>query len=344
LDKLANRSSAAKYSSSDQIGLDGEVTVQRRAAIALCLIIAVGTATDVAAQDYPDRVVQTIVPAAPASSSDIVGRVLVEGLSAQFGKRFIVVNKPGAGGVIGTADVARAKPDGYTLLHGATFAITLSPLLHDQVGYTAKSFTPICQTFKNDQVVIVPVASPLKTAGDIVEAAKRRPGVLNVGTLGLATIPELAMIELETKAGITFSLIPFKGSAEEIQSVRSGQIDFAVVPLTAAAGSGLLMPGIFASARNPALPNVPTFKEQGYDVAPLSYGGLFGPVGMPAEVVNKLVSACSAVMKSEAALRAAKLTLQPTDYFADSVGFAHNLDIDIAEKKRLVSVLRQSLK
>jgi tripartite-type tricarboxylate transporter receptor subunit TctC len=316
--------------------------VQRRGAIALCLIIAIGTATDAVAQDYPDRVVQTIVPAAPGSSSDIVGRIVVEGLSTEFGKRFIVINKPGAGGVIGTADVARAKPDGYTLIHGATVAITLSPLLHDQLGYTAKSFTPICQTFKNDQVVVVPPESPLKTAGDIVEAAKLRPAVLNVGTLGLATIPELAMIELEAKAGITFNNIPFKGAAEEIQSIRSGQIDFAVVPLTAAAGSGLLMPGIFASARNPALPDVPTFKEQGYDVAPLSYGGLLGPVGMPAEVVNKLVSACSAAMKSEAALRAAKLTLQPTDYFADSAGFAHNIDVDIAEKERLVPVLRQS--
>lgn len=101
------------------------------------------------------------------------------------------------------------------------------------------------------------------------------------------------------------------------------------------------MPGIFASARNPALADVPTFKEQGYDVAPLSYGGLLGPAGMPAEVVNKLASACSAVMKSEAALRVAKHTLQPTDYFADSAGFAHNLEIDIAEKERLVPTLRQ---
>jgi tripartite-type tricarboxylate transporter receptor subunit TctC len=340
-DCSSERSSAANISSSDQVRLDAGVTVQK---IVLRLIIAVGTATDAAAQVYPDRVVQTIVPAAPGSSADIVGRVVADGLSTQFGKRFIVVNKPGAGGVIGTADVARAKPDGYTLMHGATVAITLSPLLHDQAGYTAKSFTPICQTFKNDQVVVAPLGSPLKSAGDIVEAAKRRPGALNVGTLGLATIPELAMIELEAKAGVTFNNIPFKGSAEEIQSIRSEQIDFAVVPLTAAAGSGLPMPGIFANARNPALSDVPTFKEQGYDVAPLSYGGLLGPAGMPSEVVNKLVRACSAVMKSEAALRVAKNTFQPADYFADSAGFANNLDIDIAEKERLVSMLRQSLK
>lgn len=314
-----------------------------RKAIATGAIMALGAATGAAVQNYPDRVVQIIVPSPPGSSADIIGRVLAEGLSTQFGKRFIVVDKPGASGVIGTADVARAKPDGYTLMHGAVVSITLSPLLDDQAGYTATSFTPICQTFKNDQVVVVPPNSPLQTARDIVEAAKRKPGGVNVGIPGLATIPHLAMIELAAAAGVTFNDVPFKGPAEEIQNTRSGQIDFAAVPLTAAAGSGLAMPGIFASVRNPALADVATFKEQGYDVAPLSYGGLLGPAGMPADVVDALDRACPAVMKGEAAGRVAERTFQPTDYFADSAGFARNLEIDIAEKKRLVPMLRQSL-
>jgi tripartite-type tricarboxylate transporter receptor subunit TctC len=317
--------------------------VLKRKAIAAGVIMALGAATGAAAQNYPDRVVQIVVPSPPGSSADIMGRVLAEGLSTQFGKRFIVVDKPGASGVIGTADVARAKPDGYTLMHGAIVSITLSPLLDDQAGYSAASFTPICQTFKNDQVVVVPPNSPLKTAGDIVEAAKRKPGAVNVGIPGLATIPHLAMIELAAAANVTFNDVPFKGPAEEIQNTRSGQIDFAVVPLTAAAGSGLVMPGIFAGERNPALPDVATFKEQGYDVAPLSYGGLLGPAGMAAEVVDKLDSVCPAVMKGEAAQRIAERTFQPTDYFADSAGFARNLEIDIAEKKQLAPMLRQSL-
>jgi tripartite-type tricarboxylate transporter receptor subunit TctC len=313
------------------------------AAIAACIIVGVGAASGATAQNYPDRVVQIIVASPPGSSADIVGRVLADGLSTQLGKRFIIIDKPGASGVMGTADVARAKPDGYTLMHGATVPITLSPLLDDQAGYTAKSFTPICQTFKNDQVAVVPPDSPLKTASDIVEAAKHKPGALNVGIPGLATIPHLAMIELAAAAKVTFNDVPFKGPAEEIQNTRSAQIDFAVVPLTAAAGSGLLMPGIFASERNPALPDVPTFKEQGYDVAPLSYGGLLGPAGMPADVVDKLVSACATAMKSEAAQSIAKRSFQPRDYFADSAGFARNLEIDIAEKERLAPMLRRSL-
>jgi tripartite-type tricarboxylate transporter receptor subunit TctC len=122
--------------------------------------------------------------------------------------------------------------------------------------------------------------------------------------------------------------------------VRAGQIEFAAVPLTAAAGSGLPMPGIFAEARNPSLPNVPTFKEQGYDVAPLSYGGLLGPAGMPDAVVKKLEAACIDVMKSDAAQRVVKHTFQPADYFADAAGFTHNLAVDAAEKNKLVPLLK----
>ncbi len=291
------------------------------------------------AQTYPDHLVQIIAPATAGSSADILGRVLADGFSAGLGKPFIVVNKPGANGVLGTADVARANPDGYTLLHGATYSITVQPLTDPQAGYTAKSFTPICQTFKNDQVIVVPPNSPLKTARDLVEAAKRKPGAVTVGIPGIATIPHLAMIELAEQAKVEFNDVPFKGPAEEMQNVRSGQIDFAAVPLTAAAGSGLPMPGIFAETRNPSLPDVPTFKEQGYDIAPLSYGGLLGPAGIPAEVTRKLEAACIAVMKSEAALRVAKNTMQPADYFADSAGFARNLALDAAEKARLVPML-----
>jgi len=313
--------------------------MRKAAPIAVSLAILAGAATAVAAQTYPERVVQIIVPATPGSSADILGRVLAEGMAAEFGKPVIVVNKPGANGVLGTADVARANPDGYTLFHGATYSITVQPLTDKDAGYSVKSFTPICQTFKNDQVIVVPPNSPLKTANDIVEAAKRKPGALNVGIPGIATVPHLAMVQLAELAHVEFNNVPFKGPAEELQNTRNGQLDFSAVPLTAAAGSGLSMPGIFAVTRNPSLPNVPTFKEQGFDVAPLSFGGLLGPAGMPAEVTKKLERACIAIMKSDAAQRVVKSTFQPADYFADASGFSRNLATDVAEKTPLVKKL-----
>lgn len=308
--------------------------------VAAGMAVAVGAANGAAAQSYPERTVQIIVPTTPGSSADMLGRMLADGLSVRLGKPFITIDKPGANGVIGTADVARAKPDGYTLLHGATYSITVQPLTDKDAGYTYKSFTPICQTFKNDQVIVVPPNSPLKTARDLIEAAKQKPGALNVGIPGIATIPHLAMIQLAQLADVEFNDVPFKGPAEEILNTRSGQLDFAAVPLTAAVGSGLAMPGIFATKRNPSLPDVPTFKEQGYDVAPLSFGGLLGPAGMPDDVKFKLDNACTAVVGSKAFQSVVKETFQPADYFADSAGFARNLELDIAEKTLLVARLK----
>src|ERR1700683_2574131 len=158
--------------------------MRSRATIAASIAIAIGVAGGAAAQTYPDRVVQIIVPTTAGSSADILGRVLADGMSAQLGKPFIVVDKAGANGVLGSADVARAKPDGYTLMHGATYSITVQPLTDKEAGYTVNSFTPICQTFKNDQVIVVPPDSPLKTARDIVEGAKLQAGALNVGIPG----------------------------------------------------------------------------------------------------------------------------------------------------------------
>jgi len=214
------------------------------------------------------------------------------------------------------------------------------PLIDKDVGYTYQSFTPICQTFKNDQVIVVPPQSPLKTVHDLIDAAQQKPGALNVGVPGIATIPHLAVTQLAQLAKVEFNDIPFKGPAEAIQNTRSGQLDFAVVPLTAAVGSGLAMPGIFAATRNTSLADVPTVKEQGYDVAPLSYGGLLGPAGMPEEVARKLGNACTGVVKGEAYQMVAKETFQPSGYFADSAGFAHNLGLDIAEKTRLAPLLK----
>ncbi len=296
--------------------------------------------TATAAQDYPERVVHIIVAATPGSSADILGRTLADGMTARLGKPFVIMNRPGANGVIGTADVARATPDGYTLLHGAAYSITVQPLIDKDAGYTAKSFTPICQTFKNDQVIVVPPNSPLKTVRDLIDAARQKPGALNVGIPGIATIPHIALIQLAQQAHVEFNDVPFKGPAEEIQNTRSGQLDVAVVPLTAAAGSGLPMPGLFATARNPSLPDVPTVKEQGYDVAPLSIGGLFGPAGMPSEVTRKLADACIALARGGTFDNIAKSTSQPPDYFADNAGFAQNLERDIAEKTALVPMLK----
>jgi tripartite-type tricarboxylate transporter receptor subunit TctC len=291
------------------------------------------------AQGYPERTVEITVPSSPGATADMLGRALAESFTQQLGQRFIVVNKAAAGGVVGSAAVAHAKPDGYTLLHGAAFSLTVQPLTDMQAGYTHKSFAPICQTFKNDQVIVVRPDSPIKSAGDLIAAAKAKPGGLNYGHPGIGTIPHLAMTELSRLAQVEFNQVPFKGPSEAVQMTLGGQIDFAAVPLPTAASSGLRMPALFAPARNPAIPDVPTMKEQGFDVAPLSFGALVSPAGLPGDITRKLADACRVAAESEAYKKLAKNVFQPADYYGDSATLAANMDKDVAEKKRLLGAL-----
>ena len=308
------------------------------AALAAFGFAAVGLAGTASAQSYPDHIIELIVPSTPGASADLLGRVIADGMAAKLGQRVVVLNKPGGGGILGMGEVARAKPDGYTLIHGAVYSITVQPLTERNAGYTSKSFEPICQTFKNDQVI---VARPntYKSVADLLAASKTKPGGLNYGSPGLGTIPHLSMAELSQITKVPFNHVPFRGPPESIQMTAAGQIDFAVAPLTAAASSNLFMPGLFAEKRNPSIPNVPTVKEQGYDVAPLSIGGLFGPAGLPANVKKTLDDACAAAMKSDAFQRIAKNTFQPKDFSADSAGFAANIEQDVVEKRRLLTSL-----
>jgi tripartite-type tricarboxylate transporter receptor subunit TctC len=301
-------------------------------------LASLGLGGSAAAQGFPDHVIDMIVPSTPGSSADILGRVLGDGMAAKLGERFVVYNKAGGGSILGTAEVARAKPDGYTLMHGAVFSISVQPLTERQTGYTAQSFEPICQTFKNDQVIVARPGT-YKNLAEIMAASKAKPGGLNYGSPGLGTIPHLSMAELSQISKVPFNHVPFRGPAESIAMTLGGQIDFAVAPLTAAAKSGLAMPALFAEKRNPSLPDVPTVKEQGFDVWPLSIGGLLGPAGLPADVKKKLEDACIAAHGTEAFQHIVKNTFQPTDYFADAAGFAKNLNKDVEDKRRLLTAL-----
>jgi tripartite-type tricarboxylate transporter receptor subunit TctC len=147
------------------------------------------------------------------------------------------------------------------------------------------------------------------------------------------------MAELSQIAHVEFNQVPFRGPPESIQMVAAGQIDFAVAPLAAATSSNLAMPGLFAQKRNPSIPDVPTVKEQGFDVAPLSIGGLFAPAGLPADIKAKLGEACNAAVHSDAFLRIAKATFQPPDYYADGAAFTASIEQDVVEKRRLLTAL-----
>ena len=292
------------------------------------------------AQTYPNKTVQIVNPTQAGATTDVLARVLANGLASRLGQQFAIVNRPGAGGAIGTAAVARADADGYTLWFGAVYTLSvLTKLKETEAGYTANALVPVCQTVSNAMVIVVRQESPHKTLADLVKAARAEPGKLTYGHQGAGSIPNLAIEEFLDNANLKITAIPFRGDPAVITGLLGGNIDIGglVQGTAAAARDKLRILGIFAEERHPAFPDVPTVKEQGFNVAPVSFGGLMAPAGTPEPVIAQLASACEAAAKDEAYVRAAKAGGQPDNYYADRRVFGERLARDVAAKERLLT-------
>jgi len=296
------------------------------------------TAAAHAQVDYPNRVVRIVNPYVAGSTTDVLARALAVGLSSRLGQQFVIENRPGAGGALGTAAVARAEADGHTLLFAPALVLSVYPQARGaDTGYKPDALTPICQTFTNAMALAVRPDSPIKRVGDLVAMAKQRPGALNYGHQGPLTIPHLAMEEFLQVAGISVADIPFRGEPLVITDLIGGQIHVASIVLGSAAGQNIRLIGVFAEARHPAFPNVPTVKEQGYDVSPASFGGLLAPAATPAGVVDKLAGACAGAARDETYETVARRAAQPADYYADSDAFQERLTGDIERKAAVLA-------
>lgn len=292
------------------------------------------------AQTYPAKPPEIVNPYPPGGATDIMGRALMDGISKEIKHPFVFVNRPGANGAIGTNAVARAQPDGHTLLFTAAVSIVVNPLTQPQAApYTHSSFDHLCQTFKNEMVIVVHPDSSFRSVADIVKAGKEKPGAVNYGILGIGSIPHLSMVELSQAAGVAFNAIPFKGDADVLAQVMGQHVPFGAAVLASAVRSNVRIVGLFSKQRNPSIPDVPTVAEQGYAVAPASIGGLSAPAGLPTEVKARLEAACKAVAESEAYRKLMKSIHQPDDYYDSGSAYAKALADDSEVKGRLLGQL-----
>ena len=304
-----------------------------------CILAVALIATPASAQsDYPNHVVKVVNPYIAGSTTDILARALSAGLSSRLGQQFIVENRGGAGGTLGTAQVARSDPDGYTLLFAPALVLTVHPQNRDDTGYKPDALVPICQTFINAMALAVNKDSPIQNIADLVAAAKSKPGLMNYGHQGAFNIPHLAMEEFLQAANINIQDIPFRGEPLVMTDLLGGRLDVASIVLGSASGQqNVRVIGVFAESRHPAFANVPTVKEQGYDVSPASFGGLLAPRGTPAPVLAKLSQACAGAAKDETYQTVAQRAAQPPDYYDDAAGFKARLDRDTAAKARVLA-------
>jgi tripartite-type tricarboxylate transporter receptor subunit TctC len=311
------------------------------AIVVVAVAAGIAPRPSLAQSDYPNRVVKIVVPYGAASAPDILVRALAPGLSSRLGQQFIVENKAGGSGALGTASVVRAEPDGYTLLFAPAVVLSVLPQARNaDAGYKPDAVQPICQTFVNTMGLIVRPDSPIRSIADLVAAAKQKPGALNYGHPGLLTIPQLAVEEFQQVSGIDIKDIPFRTGPQSITELLGGRLDVVSQVMGTEVGQNIRVIGVFSEKRIATFPDVPTVKEQGYDVTPSSFGGLLAPFGTPAPIISKLSSACAEAAKDNIYATTAKRAGQPDDYYDDAAAFRARLAHDIESKARVLSRLK----
>ncbi|ANN68502.1 Bug family tripartite tricarboxylate transporter substrate binding protein [Bordetella bronchialis] len=274
----------------------------RLAVSALC---ALGIATAAHADDaWPaGKPITYVVPFAPGGATDIIGRLVASKLGPALGTTVVVENRPGAGGNIGSDFVAKAKPDGYTLVGGTISSHSINGSLYKNMPYDmVKDFVPVALTGKLGNVLLVKEDSPLRSVADVLAAAKAKPGALSYGSSGNGTSQNLSGELFKATAKVDIMHVPFKGSAPVLQALLGGQLSMAfdnIPPALPLIQSGKLRALAVTSAkRDPHLPDVPTMQELGLkDYEVVSWQAVFAPAGTPRPIVDRLSTEILKILK-----------------------------------------------
>lgn len=265
-----------------------------------CLAVA-----NASAQNYPSRTVRIVVPVSAGGVTDVFARTLAQGFNEAWGPHFIVDNRPGAGGMIGSELVARAAPDGYTLLMAYTSHVT-NPSLWTSLPYdTLRDFAPVAMIATVPSVLIVHPSLPVYSVRELIGFARRRPHELDYASSGIGTAAHLAAALFSQRAGLFLTHVPYKGGSPAIYELVGGQVSIMFGSLTTAhqhVRSGRVRAlAVTSRKRNPAAPRVPTMEEAGVaDYEALAWFALFAPAQTPGLVINRLNSEIDAMLNHRA--------------------------------------------
>lgn len=255
------------------------------------------------ADAYPSKPIEWVVPYAAGGGTDVVARVLSEPIGKALGQSIIVVNKPGAATNIGADAVARAKPDGYTILTGDTGTLAANPYLYKKLSYSAeKDFAPVGLLVRFPMLLVVNSQLPVNNYAEFVEWAKQQAKGVSYGTPGAGSPHHLAIELLRLQSGLNFVHIPYRGSAPAVQDVVAGQLPFMFVDTAAGIqhvqGGKIRAIAVASPARLPTLPDVPTLDEQGLKgFEAYAWQGIVAPAATPKERVAKLSDGLQSALK-----------------------------------------------
>ena len=277
---------------------------------------------------YPSRAVTMIVPFPPGGVADIVGRPLAAMMEKSLKQPVVIVNRTGAGGALGMREVARAAPDGYTILM-ALSSISIFPVSErvngKQPSYELKDFAPIALVTADPTVLVVRADSPYKSVKDFVEAAKAKPGKINYSSSGVYGTLHVAMEMFANAAGVELFHVPYGGGGPAITALLGGQVEASAQGPAAAIGQirGGKMRALagWGTERLKLLPDLPTFKELGYDVEFYIWSGVFAPAATPSPVVTRLREVVKTAATSQEFRNAMEKVSTPVSYL-DAPEFA----------------------
>ena len=293
--------------------------------VALLLIASLAAGASLA-QDYPSKPVRMVVPFSPGGSTDTLARIVGQKLTERSGQPVIIENRAGAGGNIGAEQVARSAPDGYTLLLGGV-PHAISASLYSKLPYDlARDLAAIAEIASFPSAIVLHPSLPANSASELIALARARPGRLSFGSAGNGSPNHLSLELFQTMAGVRMVHVPYKGSGQLVGDLLAGQVQLASMGLPVAVPhvqSGKLRAiAVTGAARSSLLPEVPTLSEAalpGFEVT--SWYGVFGPAGLPADIVVKLNSEIgSAVTAPEVKERLAALGAEPSVKTPDQFG------------------------
>jgi len=254
------------------------------------------------AQTYPVRPIRLIVPYPPGGPTDFVGRVVGQKLSSIVGQQVVVDNRPGAGTVIGSELVARAAPDGYTLLFGTGGGTFLAPLILPSVSYDPlKDFAPVAMLVQSPQVLVVHPSVPVTNVRELVALAKAKPGTLNYASVGNGTSPHLGGELLKSLTNTSIVHVPYKGTAPAMTDLIAGQVHlmFSSMPTVLAhvKAGGLRLIGTGGTKRSAVIPDTPVIADTVPGFELVTWYGVFAPARTPPAIVNGLNGAIEKALK-----------------------------------------------